>query len=156
MAAVAACLCACDDSRIYSRFVHVDSEAWGRSDTLRFAIATEGDSGVAKARLMLRVSPDYEFRNLSLIVASFAKPKGPKAAIKPLRTDIIECRMADASGHIEGRGVMHRDFSFALPNIGMGIADTLIVAVCHNMRRMEIAGIEEIGIELSRIGTAGK
>lgn len=143
-------LSSCDDGRIYSHFSAVDNVEWWRTDTVRFVVPPTGENVEAQTRLMLRISPDYEFRNLSLIVRTSSKAVGRKAIETTLRIDTIECPLSDDAGHIEGRGVFHRDFSFNIKSIPLSPNDTTIISVCHNMRRMEIAGIEDVGVELRR------
>lgn len=143
-------LSSCGDGRIYSRFASVDNEAWGRNDTLRFVVPPQSDDRVGRALLMMRISPDYEFRNLSLIVRTSSKTAGRKSRETTMRIDTVECPLSDSEGHIEGRGVFHREFSFPLNAVPLSPTDTTIISVSHNMRRMEIAGIEDIGVELRR------
>lgn len=150
IAALAVALASCDDSRIYSHFAPVDNEAWGRSDTLRFAVPPQSDALKGRARVMMRISPDYEFRNLSLIVRTATKPSQHAAAETTISIDTIECTLTDSKGHIEGRGVMHREFSFSIKDVALSPTDTTVIAISHNMRRMEIAGIEDVGVELRR------
>lgn len=154
--ALVACLCSCDRDVVYSRFESVDCEAWSRSDTVSFAIPLRQAGSTAQFRVMLRLDPDYEFRNLSLILRSSYFTKKGKTVLTATRTDTLECLLSDSSGRIAGRGVFHRDFSFPLRHTPIADADSMSMVISHNMRRMEIAGVEDIGVEIRSGTTDGR
>lgn len=148
LAVLATSLIACRSDVAYTDFKHVDIEEWFRSDTLVFHISPMPQANSLKSQLVLRMSPDYQFQNLSLIVnTAYYKTDKPHTPYK-ISTDTLECRLADDNGQLAGRGVFHREFIVALPQLRLPEADSTVVTVSHNMQRIQIAGVESIGLQL--------
>lgn len=133
---------------MYSTFHHIDTEGWSHSDTVRFCLAVKDGMATDETKLLLRTVPDFPFKNLSLIVSVTAKDDNKSSTPRHIRTDTIECSLTDSNGRIGGKGLMHREFEYKWQGLRGIYADSVCVAITHNMQRSMIEGVEDIGIEI--------
>jgi len=149
-AILAACFASCIDGIVYCGYHDIAIEGWEQADSAVFAMPIGTADVAATRQLLLRVSPDYEFRNLSVAVKTTCYAHHADSIAMQTSLDTIECQLADSKGSIAGRGIMHREFSFKLPGHLPPQTDSLRISVSHNMRRGIVAGIEAVGIEIRR------
>lgn len=149
LAIAAAILVSCVGNMVYIGYHDIAADGWEQGDSAVFATPIGTNGAAATRRLLLRVSPDYEFRNLSVIVKTTCYTRHAAPIAIQASADTIECRLADSNGSIAGQGIMHREFSFKLPGSIARQTDSLRISVSHNMRRSVVEGIEAVGIQIS-------
>lgn len=134
---------ACQHDTVYNHYQHTPLAGWERNDTLTFT--TEAlDEGTYKQEVGVRISADYPFTRLILIVEQKALKAGDQ------RTDTLSCTLFDAQGNAKGRGVSHYQSLFHLNTLHVQSGDRLLVAIRHDMKREILPGIADIGVRLSR------
>lgn len=137
-------LSACDRTAVYSKYRSVSPRGWMRSDTLRFSHSHSAQTGTYAEDLCLRVSRDYPFSDITLIVEQNTQTRSIQ------RTDTLHCILAE-QGQWQGKvGVSYLQYSFSLADILLSPGDTLGIAVRHGMRREPLQGIADVGIKISR------
>ncbi|MBQ8065586.1 MAG: gliding motility lipoprotein GldH [Prevotella sp.] len=141
---LAAALAACGHGTAYNHFHHVPVAGWEKNDTLTFAVPSLPTGGMYREELALRISGDYPFMGLSLIVEQTVLPS------HATRCDTLSCQLIDHHGNAVGRGVSQYQYAFPLPAQKLAPGDSLRIAVRHDMKRDILPGITDIGIRLRR------
>ena len=131
-------LTACDKRTVYNHYEHTPLSGWERNDTLSFAVGPVGESGSYVEDLGLRISNEYPFMSLSLIVDQEVSSTHEK------RRDTLACDL------ISGQGVSQYQYSFHLTTMELQSGDKLYVSVRHDMKREILPGISDVGLKLSR------
>jgi gliding motility-associated lipoprotein GldH len=143
MIAVALVLTSCNRHTIYSHYEPVNIDGWERSDTLWFCVGGDADS-IFNEQMGLRINGNYPFKDLSLIVEQRLL-NGPI-----VKADTLNLMLADEDGIFLGKGVSLFHYDMDLGTIVLPTADTLQIAVFHNMKREVLPGIASIGITLQK------
>ena len=124
-------LASCRDARVYDHFEPVNDDGWGRNDTVRFAISR------------LRVNHRFPYRDLSLIVCYETYPSGN---VDP---DTVQIHVLNEKGQPIGRmGITSASISAKVKELNLRDGDSLYVTVHHNMRRDQLTGVSDVGLQL--------
>jgi len=137
-------LTACDKRTVYNHYEHTPLSGWERNDTLSFAVGPVGESGSYVEDLGLRISNEYPFMSLSLIVDQEVSSTHEK------RRDTLACDLISGQGVVKGQGVSQYQYSFHLTTMELQSGDKLYVSVRHDMKREILPGISDVGLKLSR------
>src|SRR3712207_7962744 len=65
---------ACTGNKVYDRYVHTPVAGWEKNDTLVFCLSPMAKAGQYEADLGLRITTDYPFMGLTLIVDQMICP----------------------------------------------------------------------------------
>lgn len=135
-------LTACNRNTIYSHFEHTDIDGWAKNDTLLYNIGNTYTGGIYDCSIGLRISNDYPFKSLTLIVRHTIWPQ------QESREDTICCRFTDNKGNISNKGLSLFQHQSELPAIRLNANDSITFSIRHYMRQEVIPGISDIGIEM--------
>ena len=133
----------CDSQTVYNHFEHTSMNGWERNDTLTFVTAPL-TAGNYDELLALRISGDYPFLSVNLVVEQRAEP-----AQQVIR-DTLVCDLIGKDGVVKGHGVSSYQYMFPLKRLHVPDSTTLHLTVRHDMKREMLPGITELGIVIKR------
>jgi gliding motility-associated lipoprotein GldH len=139
-----AVLTACEWNTVYNHYEHTPIAGWEKNDTLNFVVGPLKDGGDYVEEVGVRISGDYPFTGLNLIVEQLLLPSHEK------RSDTLCCSLIDEQGNAKGRGISHYQYLFHLTTLKVEPDGQLHIAIRHDMKREILPGIADIGIKLSR------
>ena len=135
---------ACNQKTVYYHYEQTPMTGWDKNDTLSFVIGPISSSGRYQEELGLRISGEYPFTGLNLIVEQRNKSK------QLLRVDTLACNLINEQGNVKGRGVSQFQYLFPLTIMDLQENDQLFVKVRHDMKRDILPGISDVGLRLVR------
>ncbi len=135
---------ACQQKTVYNHYEHTPLSGWERNDTLTYAVGPIREDGQYREEIGLRISGDYPFMGLNLVVEQRVIPSGDT------RRDTLSCTVIDNQGNAKGRGISHYQYLFHLTTLSLHKDDHLYIAIRHDMKREILPGISDIGVKLSR------
>ena len=139
----ATALQSCNESKVYDKYDHTPLSGWEKNDTLRFDIPRLTADGMYKSTLGLRITDNYPFMGLTLIVEQRLMPADT------IFTDTVKCELTDRNGKTRGKGVSYYQFRFPVTKMQLSKGDSLHIRVRHDMKREMLPGISDVGISLS-------
>lgn len=135
-------LCGCQETRVYDHYEHVSDNGWSRNDTLHFPVQRLF-AGEYDVTLGLRLGHNYPYRNISLIVSYQTLPGGKTVA------DTVQLNVLNEKGQSEGRmGITSATVRCKIKELQTREGDSIHITVNHNMRREDLPGISDVGIQL--------
>ena len=137
-------LTACDQKAVYYHYEQTPLTGWDKNDTLSFVIGPLSVSGHYMEEVGLRISGEYPFTGLNLIVEQRNKSK------QLLRVDTLVCNLINEQGNAKGRGVSQFQYLFPLSTMDLQEGDELFVTIRHDMKRDILPGISDVGLRLVR------
>lgn len=132
----------CKRNVVYHHYQHTSIVGWERNDTISYAVPRLKASGIYSINVGLRVTNDYPFTGLSLVVERKVYPS------KDIRVDTLNCMIMDSKGNVEGKGVSYYQYDFPLSTLRLEKGDSLSLVVRHAMKREILPGISDVGIML--------
>lgn len=139
----ATALQSCNESKVYDKYDHTPLSGWEKNDTLRFDIPRLTANGMYESTLGLRITDNYPFMGLTLIVEQRLMPADT------IFTDTVKCELTDRNGKTRGKGVSYYQFRFPVKKMQLSKGDSLHIRVRHDMKREMLPGISDVGISLS-------
>lgn len=139
----ATALQSCNESKVYDKYDHTPLSGWEKNDTLRFDIPRLTADGMYESTLGLRITDNYPFMGLTLIVEQRLMPADT------IFTDTVKCELTDRNGKTRGKGVSYYQFRFPVTKMQLSNGDSLHIRVRHDMKREMLPGISDVGISLS-------
>ena len=133
---------ACNQKTVYYHYEQAPMAGWDKHDTLSFVIGPVSTSGRYAEELGLRISGEYPFTGLNLIIEQKNKSK------QLLRTDTLACNLINEQGSSKGRGVSQFQYLFPLSTMDLQEDDELHITVRHDMKRDILPGISDVGLRL--------
>jgi len=135
---------ACNQKTVYYHYEQTSLMGWDKNDTLTFTIGPVTASGHYLEEIGLRISGEYPFTGLNLIVEQRNSSK------QILRVDTLACNLVNERGNVEGQGVSQFQYLFPLSTLDLGEGERLFITVRHDMKRDILPGISDIGLRLIR------
>ncbi len=133
---------ACTGNKVYDRYVHTPVAGWEKNDTLVFCLSPMAKAGQYEADLGLRITTDYPFMGLTLIVDQMICPSNVH------HVDTLSCKLIDERGNSLGVGLSYYQYHFPISTISLREADSIVVRIRHDMKREILPGISDIGYQL--------
>lgn len=115
---------------------------WDKNDTLFFVVGPVSVSGRYQEDIGLRISGEYPFTGLNLIIEQKNESK------QLLRVDTLSCNLISERGHAKGKGLSQFQYLFPLPTVDLQEGALLYVSVRHDMKRDILPGISDVGFRL--------
>jgi gliding motility-associated lipoprotein GldH len=137
-------LTACQRSTVYFQCKDTAEGGWEKNDTLVFDTQPMSADATYQEEVALRISNNYPFMRLTLIVQQTVYPAGHTT------TDTLDCHLYDDHGNVLGPGTGLHQFVFPLKPLSLHRGDSLHVTVHHDMKREILPGISSVGIKISR------
>ena len=134
----------CDRQKVFSRYEHIESSQWEKTDTVHFSSPHMQEAGTYQGTLGLRIESDYPYRELALEVNMQILPSG-----QTLKRS-LNCELIDKSGTIKGSGISQYQYEFPVDLLQLEKDDSLQVTIIHNMRRELMPNICDVGFTLTR------
>lgn len=146
---VATILVSCNRKTVYDHYEHTPLTGWEKNDTLIYRMPVFDKGGEYSEILGMRISDNYPFTSICIIVDNTIIPKGNPLNLST-QSDTITCSLFDSDGSIKGDGVSIFQYRNYVKNISVEEGDSLEVRVRHNMKREILNGILDIGIQLNK------
>ena len=136
-------MAACDHQTVYNHYEHTPVSGWEKNDSLIFNIPPLTENGVYKEEIGVRISGEYPFLGLQLIIE--------QTNLNTLeeRCDTLSCSLIDEQGNAKGRGVSQYQYMFHLTTQQLPANTPFHIAIRHDMKREILPGITDIGVKLS-------
>ncbi len=143
----------CSETLVYDQYEHTPITGWEKNDVLSFDIPPLKASGTYEQQLGLRVTGNYPFMGLTLIVEQSIFPKAKVQNVRKVeKSDTIQCDLIDKSGATKGQGISFYQYNFPINTYDFTSGDSIHITVKHNMKREILPGISDIGIKMNRMG----
>ena len=139
----ATALQSCNESKVYDKYDHTPLSGWEKNDTLQFDIPRLTADGMYESTLGLRITDNYPFMGLTLIVEQRLMPADT------IFTDTVKCELTDRNGKTRGKGVSYYQFRFPVTKMQLSKGDSLHIRVRHDMKTEMLQRISDVGISLS-------
>ena len=133
-------LAACKNTPVYYHFEHTPEIGWERTDALGFGIKPMAIDGSYQELIGLRISANYPYMSLSLIIEQTIFPAGKTFC------DTLDCRLIDENGNAIGSGISQHQYMFPLRNLHLLQGDSIQCTIRHNMKREILPGITDVGL----------
>lgn len=133
---------ACDKAMVYSHYEHVPYEGWNKNEPLQFSIDTLKASDTYAMTLGIRMTGEYPFRNLHMVVEQTVFPS------MTVLVDKIKCTTVDKQGNMLGHGVSTYEYNIPLRKHAYNQGDSIHVKIRHDMKRETLPGIIDVGLTL--------
>ena len=146
---VATILVSCNRKTVYDHYEHTPLTGWEKNDTLIYRMPVFDEEGEYSEILGMRISDNYPFTSICIIVDNTIIPKGNPLNLST-QSDTITCSLFDSDGSIKGDGVSIFQYRNHVKNISVEEGDSLEVRVRHNMKREILNGILDIGIQFNK------
>ena len=146
---VATILVSCNRKTVYDHYEHTPLTGWEKNDTLIYRMPVFDKGGDYSEILGMRISDNYPFTSICIIVDNTIIPKGNPLNLST-QSDTITCSLFDSDGSIKGDGVSIFQYRNHVKKISVEEGDSLEVRVRHNMNREILNGILDIGILLNK------
>ena len=137
-------LAACGRETVYYHYETTPRLGWEKNDSLTYDTAPFMQGGLYAEDIGIRITNDFPFTQLVLVVEQTILPKGD------VQRDTLVCRLIDEQGNTLGPGVDHYQYMFPLSTITLQENERLHVALWHNMKREILPGITDIGLRIDR------
>lgn len=137
-------LTACNNNKVYDRYLEVEGEGWDKNEPITFGIDTLKESGLYSLMLGLRVNEKFPFQNLQIVVDCTVFPSHQTVH------DVMECKVTDKHGVMLGHGVSMFQYELPVRKQFYQKGDSISVIVRHNMKREILPGIIDIGVTLKK------
>ena len=127
----------CDSKTTYSRYQHI-------SIALSYEIAPMKEGGTFQKAIGVRISSDYPFMGLTLIIEQQVFPSMES------HNDTLTCNLIDKEGNAIGQGITLYQYKFPIDTMTLHKGDSLSIRVRHDMKREILPGIADIGLILTK------
>ena len=135
-------LTACNQKTVYYHYEHTPLTGWDKNDTLSFAIGPVSASGRYLEEIGLRISGEYPFTDLYLIIEQKSHVS------QAMRVDTLVCDLVSKQGTSKGLGVSQYQYLFRLAILDLQEGEQIDVTIHHDMKRVILPGISDIGLRL--------
>lgn len=142
VALLLASVCSCRQGDVYNEFNTLPRTGWFKRDVQRFTPESTDSTGRYDLFLTLRHNGDYVYRNLWLFV-SYTGTDGS------LKTDTVNCELADEFGHWSGGGWGSYYQQEFLLDDSFRFGREQVVTIQQAMRDDRICGISDVGIRIA-------
>ncbi len=146
---VVAMVMACYPRTAYFRFFSVDVNGWDRDSVLQYNVRAVKEKGYYVEEIGLRANVDYPFQKLSLVVDQTIISTSMEHGNIHL-SDTMTIDVFDQMGRLEGRGVNLKQIMVPLKSVELEKDDSISVSIRHNMRRLKLNGITDVGLRVTR------
>lgn len=138
-------LAACNTGTLYHENSPITDHVWDREDVKQFTVPIADTVGVYNIYLQVRNADGYPFSNLFLFIET--EMPGPI-----LRTDTVECILADHTGRWLGDGLGDIWDNSILYRKGIRFprAGNYTFSIKHGMRQEKLPLIMDIGIAVRK------
>lgn len=139
----------CDNREVYHAYQDVENASWGKTDSLDFVIDTTAvvPGAVYDIHLETVNNAKFPYQNLWLFVRSNIIQE------KIFRQDTIQIELADLHGKWLGSGFgsYYQSSMLLWKSVVLSEKRNYKILVVHGMRDEPLAGIEKIGLRVSRV-----
>lgn len=145
MCVVAGSCSGSSDDVVCYEYQPVDNNVWDRQYKMTFNVDTIANSAAYDLQVCLRSLHNVQFQKIYVIVEQ--KYSHPYMA----SVDTVCLTLTDEMGNIKGKGLSLFNYTAQLPyKINLRRGQTGTVTLRHAMRRMQLQGINQVGIKMTR------
>ena len=131
-------------SRVYDEYRHAAKTGWEKNDTLNFNVPPLRQGGNYQIDLGLRISNEFIFTNVTLIVEATVFPA------RRIISDTLDCALIRRNGEYIKKGIGYHQYLFSAGQLPLQAGDSLHITVRHDMKRSILPGITDVGILVSK------
>ena len=136
-------LAACSDSAMYYHYEGMQGDGWDKEDTLYFNVDSIRETGVRTISLTMRTTVDYPYKSVTVIVDENVMPGNAK------RQFPVTLQVANDKGERNGSdGLTYYTVEKFVTRQQMKQGTSLSFKVHHDMQRLVLPGIKDIGIKI--------
>ena len=139
---------ACYPRTAYFRFFSVNINGWSRDSVLHYNVRAVKEKGFYVEEIGVRANTDYPFQQLSLVVDQTVISTTREHGNIHL-SDTMTINIYDQMGRVNGKGVNFKQMMVPLKNIPLEKDDSISMTIRHNMRRLDINGIADVGLRVT-------
>ena len=133
----------CNRHIVFDRYEHTPIAGWEKNDTLFFDVNPISTAGTYRQELGLRITGQYPFRSLRLVLKQEIWPEGR------IIHDTVDCQLIDEKGTATGQGIAFYQYNMPVNDIKLREGDSLHICIRHDMKREILPGISDIGIKMT-------
>lgn len=142
---VALTVVGCNRKTIYSHYEPTPVEGWEMGEELLYQVGPLADSGVYEAAVGIRITSDYPYTGLTLLVEQSVMPGLRKYV------DTVSVELMDHDGTVLGQGVSTFQYVIPYRRLRLDKNDSLRVSVSHYMTQETLPGILDVGLIVRRV-----
>lgn len=139
----------CNNTTIFDEYAHTPIAGWEKNDTLSFEVSPLAENGLYHQSLGLRITGDYPFMSLTLIVKQTIF-HNKKKVLSECKTDTVNCQLIDKNGVSKGQGISYFQFNMPINTYQMHQGDSIHIAIQHDMKREILPGVSDVGVKISK------
>lgn len=145
----AALLQACYQSTAYFRYFSTNINGWEKDSVLHYHVPAVKEGGFYAEEIGVRTSRLYPFKQLSLVIDQkvISTNDGHPDVVK---SDTIILDIYDENGNLRGKGVDLYQLVVPFKGVRLQEGDSIEMAIRHNMRRMAVEGIADVGLKVTK------
>lgn len=137
-------LTACNDDRVFDKYIHADENGWEKNDDVSFCIDSLKEGGMYSMTLGIRMNKEYPFQNIQIVVDQTVYPE------QRTLSDKVTCKVTDSNGLMLGHGISLYQYDIPIRKTNYEKGDSITVRIRHNMKREILPGIVDIGMVLRK------
>ncbi len=142
---IAVCfLASCDRRLIYHHYTAIAKDRWVKGDTLVFSVDTILHAGQYTTSVCMRTNASFPYRSISVRTVTTVYP-AKKRQVVTSDVDVVQ-----RGGLPVGNGITLFTTEQPVDEVYLQPGDSLVVKVVHNMRRLEMPGITDVGLKIER------
>lgn len=145
----------CNHSTVFDQYAHTPIAGWEKNDTLSFEVAPLAEAGTYQQSLGLRITGDYPFMSLTLIVKQTIFHNKRKV-LSECKIDTVNCELIDKNGVSKSQGISYYQYNVPINLYQMHQGDSIHIAVQHDMKREILPGVSDIGIKITKSELSSK
>lgn len=137
--------CEYDSTTVIDRYQSLPPKGWDRQNVLTFSLDSVAHSATYNFKVYARTTRDIQFQSISVVVEQHLR--------RPYFTarDTVEIKLTDDMGNIEGKGLYLYNTEAQLKHpIKLRKGQRGTIKLSHIMRRNQLLGIKDVGIELTQ------
>lgn len=140
---IAGIFLSCERDSVFQKMGSIEGDSWDHRDTISIGFTVEDTLRPHDFYLKVRNNTRYPYQNIYFFL-ELEFPNGKKWL------DTVECRLADGKGNWTGSGIGDvKDHSFLfIKGKRFPIEGEHRFKIVHGMRREELRGIENVGLDL--------
>ena len=145
----AALLQACYQSTAYFRYFSTNIKGWERDSVLHYHVPAVKEGGFYAEEIGVRTSKSYPFKQLSLVIDQKIISTNDSHA-NVVNSDTIVFDIYDNDGNLRGKGIDLYQLVVPFKGVRLQEGDSIEMVVRHNMRRIAIEGIADVGLKVTK------
>ena len=139
----------CYQNTAFYRYFPVNIEGWEKADFLEYSVPSVSLGGYYVEEIGVSTSRDYPYRQLSLAIQQKVISTTGEQPMR-VKKDTIVIDVYDEEGRVEGRGVNLKQHTIPFKSLRLHPGDSIMMRISHNMQRLSVKGVSDVGVKVTR------